>query len=126
MKVHALIGPVARQLCIVFDGVIIGSMAEKLFLGPEISAPGKNNHVCTGDDIDIVVPLDRWVQASKIIPHHARANAFGGFKFRDGALELDVWADDVARVLFMSPWKEKTRYLWSPKYGGALQWVSPG
>lgn len=104
---------VAKQMCFLFDGVVLGSSAEKLYKGYPLGPL---------DDIDIVIPFDQWTKACKIIPGNAKVNSFGGFKFEDGGISVDVWMDDVTRVLFMSPWKGKNGYLWSPKYGGAIRW----
>lgn len=93
MKPHGLLGDVARQLCWLFDGSIIGGFAMSLYLEQDTSQK----------DIDIVIPLDRWVQASKIIPQNAVLNRFGGVKFTDtNGVSVDCWADDIARVAFYS------------------------
>lgn len=93
MKAHAKLGPVARQLCMLFDGLVIGGGVRYLVNEDDTNKP---------KDIDIVIPIDRWVEASKIIPSHAVVNSFGGFKFQDGPLEVDVWADDACRIFWMN------------------------
>lgn len=90
MKAHQKIGPVTRQLCTLFDAIIIG--------GGVAYMADNTGKVKPPKDIDVVVPIDRWVQASKLIPNGAIANSFGGFKFQDGPLEVDVWADDALRI----------------------------
>lgn len=92
IKPHEKLGPVSRQLCYIFGAWVIGS-----------SIPWLRGYVGFDKpkDIDIVVPLDKWVEAAKLIPEGSLSNKFGGFKFKDADLEVDVWADDIAR-LFMN------------------------
>lgn len=95
-KPHLRMGPIAKNLCWLFDGVVVGSCINYL-RGLTDAVP---------KDIDIIIPLDRWIKASKLIPIGAKANSFGGFKFRDGRIVVDVWADDVVRVMYTSGTKE--------------------
>lgn len=89
MKIHSKIGPISRQLCWLFDGCIIGSSVDYLV----------DRTTDIPKDLDIIIPLDNWIKASKLIPNKAIANSFGGFKFQDDKFIVDVWADDAARVM---------------------------
>lgn len=73
-------------------------------------------------DVDIVVPTHRWVDACKLIPERARANKYGGFVFRDGDTDVDVWAGCAATTVLESPFRDRAPYLWSPKFSGSLVW----
>lgn len=103
MKPHEKLGPIGRQLCWLFDAWIIGGGVDYI---------SNENNSLKPKDIDIVIPLDRWVQASKLIPKFAQANSFGGFKFEDFGLIVDVWADDIARLSFDNP----SFQAYQPKY----------
>lgn len=88
IKPHEVLGPISNQLCHLFNGVIIGGAAKAFY-------EGKTGMI---KDIDIVIPLDKWNQASRLIPKGSISNSFGGFKFLDGNYSTDVWTDDVARI----------------------------
>lgn len=106
------LGPVSLQLCHLYDAMVVGSSARTL-------AHNLNEPLT---DVDIVVPIDRWTLACKLIPRNATANVYGGFRFLDGETEVDVWADDAARVVLSSPCAAKSPYIWSPRYSGSLCW----
>lgn len=98
---------IVLQLCNMFDAVVVGSSAILFAEDREIQSPRP--------DIDVIVPIDKWVMACKIIPQGARVNSFGGFAFEAGGFKIDVWADDAARVLLKSPMPAGC--IWSPVYG---------
>ena len=108
LKPHQLLGPVARALCWTQGGVVIGGAAQYFY---DVTVLSDDTSNLKG--IDIVIPLDNWVTALKLIPISAVANSFGRFKFKDGAYEVDVWPDDVFRVALESSSDVK---IWSPKH----------
>lgn len=87
-KPYIILGPSARKLCWNYDGVVIGG-AVNFFLGETEELK----------DIDIIVPLAKWPEACRMIPMGAVANAFGGFKYKEGKYSYDVWPGDVAQTL---------------------------
>lgn len=50
-------------------------------------------------DIDIMVPFRNWAEAALLIPPDARPNTFGGWKFTDGPVTVDVWCGDLSHVM---------------------------
>lgn len=113
MKVHEKLGPIARQLCWLFDAWIVGGSVPYLY---ELTEQKPK-------DIDIVVSLENWIVASKLIPEGAISNKFGGFKFQDGEFEIDVWCDDIP-TLFINNIKGRNNLTaYQPKHNlriGAL------
>lgn len=51
------------------------------------------------NDLDIVVPFDHWEAVSAMIPRDAAPNKFGGWRFMDEGVEVDVWPGDPIRML---------------------------
>lgn len=50
-------------------------------------------------DIDIVVPFDKWHLASSLIPKNAKPNSFGGWKFEEDGIVVDIWPDSIGTLL---------------------------
>jgi len=69
------------KLTYVCDAWIIGSAAD-----PDKTDPR---------DYDLVVPYNKWKEASSLIPSDARRNTFGGWKCISEGKEVDVWPDDI-------------------------------
>jgi hypothetical protein len=109
IKFHEKVGPKTIQLCFVFDGWIVGGSTDFLSGLSDIKPK----------DIDIVIPHDKWGQASKLL-FGATANSFGGFKIKDGEYEIDVWMDDVARLFTQNGENFKA---YQPKYNITIEKV---
>ena len=110
VKPHEKLGSIGRQLCWLFDGLIIGSSTSYFYpnLYPDDREKPK--------DIDIVIPLHLWTRACQIIPKNATVNRFGGFKFTDdNGIPVDVWTDDVAHIA-LNTYSD----IYSPKLGRLL------
>lgn len=88
LKPYMILPRTARQLCWNYDGIIVGGYV-KYLLGESEDAK----------DIDIIVPLHKWPEACRLIPGIARANSFGGFKFKELGVEMDVWPGDALQTL---------------------------
>ncbi len=46
-----------------------------------------------------------------MVPEDAKRNGYGGWKFKDEAMEIDVWPDDLNN--FMS--SHMVEYIWQPR-----------
>lgn len=74
-------------------GYLVGSAVQWVLYG------GRS----TPRDYDIIIPLHKWHDASRLIPPGSVANSFGGFKLQlDGELVIDVWGEDVDHYLITS------------------------
>ena len=105
-KTHNRMGDIGRQLCYLYDAWVVGSGVKFLT---------SVHHDAIPYDIDYVVPLDRWVEACKLIPSGSKTNSFGGAKFTDtNGITADVWAEDVVRILATA---QKNGRAYQPKYG---------
>ena len=90
MKPHERMGDIARQICVLFDGWVVGGSAN--YIAGVTDDPPK--------DIDIVVPVVNWLKASKLVPKGTLSNSFGGFKIKDtNGMDVDFWPDDVAGLV---------------------------
>jgi len=107
LKPHEKLGPTARHLCYIYDAWIVGSSVNY------IRGLNSNNP----KDIDIVVPLSKWIIASKLIPEGAMANKFGGFKFEEDGTIYDVWTDEVSNLFLQ--WND-TLTAYQPKFKIAI------
>lgn len=87
-KPYMVLPPTARKFCWNYDGVIIGGYV-KFLLGEAESAK----------DLDIIIPLHKWPEACRLVPTGSKSNCFGGFKFREGNIEVDVWPGDALQTL---------------------------
>ena len=70
------------QLLQNFDGWLIGSAAN-----PDNQNPR---------DFDILIPFHMWHKACLSIPENAIPNSFGGWKFIDNNVEIDMWPGDLS------------------------------
>ncbi len=68
--------------------------------------------ISTVRDIDVVVPFSRWNEASSLIPTDAKINEYGGWKFKQRGLIIDVWPEDLS-VLMLN---HKLKYIWQPRF----------
>lgn len=50
-------------------------------------------------DLDILVPIENWHLVAALIPENAKPNTFGGWKFVDQDIEIDVWPDNITSLL---------------------------
>lgn len=87
--------PLVQKLTTHFDAWVIGSAAIK-------DDPR---------DWDVVVPFYMWGKAAQLIPPDAKVNTFGGWKVISDGIEVDVWPDDIGRLLAYSP---KFKAAWHP------------
>lgn len=90
MKIHQKLPPTVFKLCTLYDAFIVGG-AVPFLLGESDIMPR---------DIDVVISLDHWINASKLLSGlEAKANTFGGFKFLENGIEVDVFAGNVALIV---------------------------
>jgi hypothetical protein len=85
------------------DAWVVGSAAD-----PENKNPR---------DIDIMVPYSSWGPASSLIPKDAKVNSFGGWKFTEQGVEVDVWPGELSWILQ----RPRTKFVWHPKTGIRFQ-----
>lgn len=83
-----------------FDAWIVGSAADP-------------NKASKPRDYDVLVPFAMWNSAASLIPVDSKPNSFGGWKFRDGDVDVDVWPGDLCWIL-TSP---KTKFAIHPRSG---------
>lgn len=102
MKLHCLVPDTVRQLCWGHNAWLIGGFVDylmKLYAGEKCGE---------FRDIDVIVPYHEWQKAAYLLGGvDAVANKFGGFEFKEDDITVDVWPDDVARVL--AEFKEGTK-----------------
>ncbi len=79
---------VVYQMC-VHGALIVGSQAKGMAEDVEIEA----------SDYDLLVPLEHWQTIALLIPASARPNKFGGWRFKTGSIEVDVWPDTLQNYL---------------------------
>ncbi len=90
--------PIVLALTHNFEAWIIGSAAN-----PNVKDPR---------DIDVVVPHSRWNDAAYAIPKNAKVNSFGGWKFIDDGIEIDVWPGELSFLMV----NEMAAWLWQPRH----------
>lgn len=76
------------------------------------AAPPESKMSALGD-IDVIVPFSERSSAACLIPDSAVKTKFGGWRFKDRNIMVDVWPDDLAN-LFLS---QQMRTAWQPLYG---------
>jgi hypothetical protein len=64
-------------------------------------------------DIDVMVPWSRWHEAVTLIPSSASPNTFGGWKYTEDGVDIDVWPDSLDRLAALSQFI----IAWHPKSG---------
>lgn len=64
-----------------YDAWIVGSAADWNQLTPK--------------DVDVMIPRDLWTKAAHLIPKDAVPNSFGGWKFTQEGVSVDVWPDTL-------------------------------
>lgn len=90
MKPHHRMPESVFKICYYHSGVLLGGSVDYVI--------GKSDEI--PKDYDVVVPLDCWKDAVVEIPKGATINSFGGFKYQEGDVKVDVWPDDLARAMF--------------------------
>lgn len=78
--------PCIKKLILLADGWIVGSTA--------------NPHEDKPEDIDILIPAERWHKAMDIFfpfIEHAQPNKFGGWKLCMYDAKVDIWPDTLDR-----------------------------
>lgn len=74
--------PIVMKLTHNFDAWLVGSAAD-------------SNEVIRPRDYDILVPFHQWHSACVALPSSARPNSFGGWKFEEDGVEVDIWPGDL-------------------------------
>ncbi len=90
---------IVKKLTHGFDAWIVGSAAD-----PTNDSP---------NDFDVQVPYSSWGQACMLIPKTATINAFGGMRFEEGGVQIDVWPGELGWFLQ----RPACRWAWHPKTG---------
>ncbi len=85
-------------------------------LGCWIVGSGANPDTDKPNDWDIMVPYRLWPQVAAIIPSEAKPNRFGGWKYQAKETEIDVWPDDLDRLMSEHVVGQEM-WLWHPKSG---------
>ena len=69
----------------------------------------------TPKDYDVVVPLHRWAAAACLLYGHDtyEINTFGGLKINEGGVEIDVWPDEIGRMMT----NVHSKHFWHPRSG---------
>lgn len=88
--------PFVCKVCTYYDAWVVGGAA----------LPGAKEI----RDIDIVIPFEHWNQAVLLVPKDAVMNTFGGYKFLEGGIEIDVWPDNIGKLLTLSQFTN----FWNP------------
>jgi hypothetical protein len=99
MSINAILPPLVRRLvygpC---QAWIIGSAAQSDAVLDRVR------------DFDVLVPYAKWPEASLLIPAEAKPNTFGGWKCESEGRVVDVWPDDIGRLLI----NNLTKAVWHP------------
>jgi len=80
---------IVYQAC-VHGALLVGSQAKRL-AGDDIESDP--------NDWDLLVPLEKWQTVSLLIPREAKPNKFGGWRFEEDGIEVDIWPDSVENYL---------------------------
>ena len=64
-------------------------------------------------DWDVIIPFADWHNIAPFIPSHATMNSFGGLKFIENEIEIDVWPGDLAFICR----QDKFTWAWNPSLG---------
>jgi len=63
-------------------------------------ATGDTDYIENLKDYDLMVPtLDQWYEVALLIPKEAKVNSFGGWKFIEKGVEVDVWVESLDHYL---------------------------
>ena len=83
-----------------YNGWIVGSAAN----------PQKN--ILQVKDVDVIIPFSEWNKASGLVPKNAVKNVYGGWRYVENGITVDVWTDDLNN--FMN--SNIPECLWQPRY----------
>jgi hypothetical protein len=87
------------KLVVCYDGWIVGSAAK-----PDAELENVR-------DWDVIIPYSEWSGAAQLIPLDAKVNTFGGWKCISEGKIVDVWPDDLTKVLT----NFSVNYIWHPR-----------
>ena len=69
------------------------------------------------NDIDIVVPFEKWQVVAPMIPRDAQPNKFGGWRFTTDGVDVDVFPDNIGRLMSHTgcndAWHPKSNNRWN-------------
>ncbi len=63
-------------------------------------------------DLDIIIPFEEWNQITGLIPKDAKMNSYGGWRYTEDNILIDVWPDNLNN--FMS--SSFPKHIWQPRY----------
>lgn len=64
------------------------------------------------NDVDVIISFGDWHKVVGLIPTDSKKNNYGGWKYVEDGITVDVWPDDLNN--FMN--SDIPEYLWQPKY----------
>lgn len=86
--------------CNLHDAWIVGSSASS------------NATLKDGHDVDVMIPFRHWCLAAAHIPPNATPTMFGGWRWEENGIQIDVWPDSLDRLasmdFFSSAWHPAT------------------
>lgn len=95
--INRVMPPKIHSLVYTYDVWILGSSAYTF----ETEELAKGYH----PDIDIMVPFSLWREAALHVPGDAVPNSFGGWKWTSNGVFVDMWPDELSRLVVMSAFK---------------------
>ena len=61
-------------------------------------------------DYDILIPFSEWSKACICVPNDATKNRFGGWKFKEDGIEIDIWPGDLSWFVTLPDFKKAYNY----------------
>ena len=91
--------PKVRVITTLYDCWIVGSASKEQAIASTLK------------DIDIIVPFHVWTYVASILPKDTKLNSFGGHRFKDNGILIDIWPDTLDNIFLnhicLSAWQPK-------------------
>lgn len=105
MKFHQKVGPITMQLCYLFNGWVFGEGADYLSIDDYDKIPS---------EINIVVPHDKWIPASKLL-YGGEIDNNGRLRVKDGQFMVNVQMGDACELFYL--YNNNVFTVYQPKHG---------
>ena len=76
------------------------------------SAADLSSDITKIKDVDVIIPFEIWNKITGLIPKDSKMNSYGGWRYVENNVTIDIWPDNLNNFLSSS----LPKCIWQPRY----------